>query len=77
MESPKILVIDDEKLLRWSLEQNLSKRAFRLSRRRRALKDSNGFLLNSRRSSCSTSTCRTFRVCRCLRASSKKARTPL
>lgn len=28
MESPKILVIDDEKLLRWSLEQNLSKEGY-------------------------------------------------
>ncbi len=28
MESPKILVIDDEKLLRWSLDQNLSKEGY-------------------------------------------------
>lgn len=28
METPKILVIDDEKLLRWSLEQNLSKEGY-------------------------------------------------
>ena len=28
MERPKILVIDDEKLLRWSLEQNLSKEGY-------------------------------------------------
>jgi DNA-binding NtrC family response regulator len=30
MESPKILVIDDEKLLRWSLEQNLSKEGYQV-----------------------------------------------
>ncbi|MDP2156955.1 MAG: sigma-54 dependent transcriptional regulator [Nitrospirota bacterium] len=28
METPKILVIDDEKLLRWSIEQNLSKEGY-------------------------------------------------
>jgi DNA-binding NtrC family response regulator len=28
MENPKILVIDDEKLLRWSVEQNLSKEGY-------------------------------------------------
>jgi len=28
MENPKILVIDDEKLLRWSIEQNLSKEGY-------------------------------------------------
>ncbi len=30
METPKILVIDDEKLLRWSIEQNLSKEGYRV-----------------------------------------------
>lgn len=28
METPKILIIDDEKLLRWSIEQNLSKEGY-------------------------------------------------
>ena len=30
METPKILVIDDEKLLRWSIDQNLSKEGYRV-----------------------------------------------
>jgi len=68
MPDAKILVIDDEKLVRWSLEQNLIKEGYTVLTAEKGLAGLEIYKEESRISRSWTSTCRTYPASPCLRA---------